>query len=288
MIAELEQRLAATLRARLPAPFTGRVHVVPGPAAGAQPAILLGVERAVPVAADFASRRPETPAGRDGARRVLRLSCVVGLAVRPATNGGAEQVRAGIDAALYALDAPDMRDGTALRDAGDAGFQLEALELVALEPRDALRPDADTVLHVRADGWFWPVGTEGASGVAIETILSRGATLPLDAAPPRVLATAGGDAVVVTLGVRSLGVPLQRLAALAVEPGGRAPGAGAVGGGVAGSDGVRLLLVSAEGTTTMTYAPPATATRDEILLGMPDPDGGVGIEVGRVAVEVRA
>lgn len=287
MIAELEQKLAETLRARVPAPFSGRVHVLPGPAAGAQPAILLGVERADPVDADFASRRPETPAGQNGARRVVRLSCVVGLAVRAGTNGGREQVRAGIDAALYALDAPDLRDGSALRGPDDAGFQLDALELVALEPRDASDPESSPVLHVRADGWFWPVATAGATGVAIATIQTRGVTLPLDTAPARIRTAPGGAAVALTIGVRSFGAPLQRLAALAVEPGGRAPGAGVVGGGAAGSDGVRLLLVGAEGTTSLSYTPPAVAARDEILLGLPTPASDVGVEVGRVAVEVR-
>src|SRR5438477_559479 len=126
MIAEFEQRLADVLGARLPSPFSGHVVVTPGTGVGA-PSVLVGVRRVDRIDEAF-GERPERVPGADDPRRVTRLRCQVALTVHDA----ADRVAAlrGIDVLLYAVDAPDFHDGSALRvTSGDPGFLIDNLVL---------------------------------------------------------------------------------------------------------------------------------------------------------------
>jgi hypothetical protein len=198
---------------------------------------------------------------------------------------------------LYELESPDMLDGSALIADGDTGFLIQAMRLV--EARAPLVPDADEPplgLTLAAEGWFWPVGIEGQTGIIIGEIRVRGVALPLFLLPENLRLVAGGDAVELTLRVPPLAsltlrpdglqaMPFGRLAVGLFDAGGR-PGAGTLTGGVEGTGDVRLLEVQ-DGQVTLTYTPPAEAAADVLVVGLEDGENGLGIEVGRFPLRVR-
>jgi hypothetical protein len=300
VIAEFEQRLATVLGARLPAPFGGHVQVAPGEGPASQAAVLLGVVHAEHPAHDVGGVPPQLTPGAPEPRRVVRLRCTVGLELRAASGEGREQQVLGMDAALFALDASDMRRGEALAGgAADPGFvihELRVLEASApLDPEG--EPTAPVGLSLVAEGIFWPVGAAGEIGERIGEVRVRGANLPIEVLlgePP----VAGGDPVAITVRVGAAGtlqlrdgqmpaaLPFGDLALALRGPGGQA-GAGGLAGGSAGVDGAHIVELDA-GEATLQYQPPAAPATDELVVALEDGEDGLGVELGRLRVAVRA
>jgi hypothetical protein len=299
LLSEFEARLAEVLGSRLPAPFAGRVSVAPGTGPANQPAVILGVQQAEPVEPDIGSRRPEIVPGSGDFRRVLRLACTVGLEVRPATNQGRTQQMQGLDALLYTLDEPDLRDGTALAGAADPGFFIQRMRLTAHQAPFLAEDETLARLTLCAEGWFWPVGQAGETGIAIGEVRIRGVRLPLEALMAATPA-AGGPAVELTLRLTPAGtlrvtgpagsppgppLPFGSLAVALFGPGMR-PAAGSLDGVTPGADGVGLVTLS-EGAATLAYVPPAEPAVDELVVALEDGAGGLGVELGRLLIDVR-
>lgn len=289
MIAEFERRLAEVLGARLPAPFTGRVTQTPG-AGDANPEVLVGVRRFDRIDEGF-DERPELVPGAKDPRRVARLRCEVGLTVRGVPDR-ADALR-GVDAVAYAVDAPDLRDGSVLRPAsGDPGFLIDSVLLSSGNVADdKAGASAVTVL---AQGWFWPVNLPGQSGIVIGEVRVRGIALPLELTP-RTTLTAGAPASDLTLRVSTAGLlrlggasplPFGQLVVQVFAPGHK-PGAGTLAGGVAGAAGARMLSL-VDGAAQFSYQPPAAAAVDELVVSLDDGRGGAGVELGRFALTVKA
>jgi hypothetical protein len=205
----------------------------------------------------------------------------------------------GLDAALYALDSSDFQDGTALRGGADPGFLIQQLQLVGASTVADAPPSAaaPVTLNLKATGWFWPVGVAGETGREIGEIRVRGVALPLAITPANPLLAAGGDPVDLALQVgvaqglrlranESTALPFDVLAMTLAGVGGR-PGAGSLTGGSDGSLGVRLVSLTA-GTASIRYTPPPEATTDELVVGLEDGSGQVGVELGRFPLVVRA
>ena len=293
MIAEFEQRLADVLGSELPAPFTGRVQVEPGSGGGSGPHILLGVERTDVLPSAIGDPPEMVVPGDPQPRRIVRARCTVRLRVVPTEQGGRAQERSGLDAALFALDAPAFRNGHALAgEVADPGFLIRATRILSatlpIEGDDSIR----TGLVMEAEGWFWPVGTPGASGPQIQEIRIRGAVMPLSLDIPGPL-IAGGEPVALSLSVRSSRLALSgdgetspppgiRLALRLVTPGG-APGAGTL----QGSTGGVLRVDIANEAVAFTYEPPAEPTREYLVVAYEDGEGGVGQEVARFLLTVE-
>lgn len=300
MIAAFEQRLADVLGARMPVPFRGRVNPPPFPAATFNPDVLVGVAEAVAVEPDIGTRRPEVVPGADDPRRVLRLNCTVGVQVRPGNTNGRVQQMTGLDAALYLLDAPDMRDGSALRNGGDPGFLIQRMGLIRADSTlDPDRPDSPAFgITLQAEGWFWPAGTPGQTGVTIADIRIRGTQLPIMVSPGSPELTAGGPAVELTISIGGFGtmqergpdqpltaIPFGNLALSLEQPGGK-PGAGTLSGGVNGEPGIHLVPLTA-GEARVTYGPPAAAVVEDLVIAMEAEPGFAGLEIGRFGLRVR-
>ncbi len=303
MLSEFEQRLAAVLGSRLPAPFTNRGVVAPAEIpAGADAGISLGVARAELVRPDIGCRRPEPAPGADDPRRVLRLDCSVELEVRPgpAAVGPSRGSRvACLDAAVYAVDAPDLRNGSALSTEGDPGFLIQELRLSDLSA--PLAPDGADDGPVRfaiaAAGWFWPVGEAGITGAQIGQIRLRGAFLPISVEPRQPRAVAGGGPLTLTVrfgasGTARLtgGAPLTAdpfgTVALALVASGGGVAAGSLSGGAEGVAGARLLQLTG-GAVRVDYQPPAEPATDELVVALENGAGGLGVELGRMPLPVQ-
>lgn len=281
----------------MPSPFRGRVSRAPGPG-GNQARLILGVGHVEPLAPDFGSVRPEVVPGAADQRRVLRLRCDVSITVRATAAQGRNQQITGLDAALYLLDAPDLRDGTALIQEGDQGFLIESLLLDGGEGL-AVEPD-DVGLRLEAQGWFWPVGVEGEAGIPMGPILVRSAMLPVGLEPPLTRVAPGGDPVELTIRTGLAGTfvldepapaqPTSPFGALAVTlegPGGT-PGAGTLTGGADGPDGSRLLPVEHD-AATLTYTPPAEPARETLVVSsVAGEPPRIGIELARFDFRVEA
>lgn len=290
MIAEFERQLADVLGVRLPAPFTGRVSPAPG-AGDADPEVLVGVRRFDRIDESF-TERPEVVPGAVDPRRVARLKCEVVLTVRAAPDR-ATTMR-GVDAVLFAIDAPDVRDGSALRPVGgDPGFLVHSLLL----EQGAVADDTAEASFVTAtaEGWFWPVGQPGRSGTVIGEVRVRGIALPLELSREHATMVAGGPASTLTIGVRTAGLlRLGRSVALPfgqlvvqVFATGHKPGAGTLSGGTAATGGGSLVTLT-DGVATATYTPPASPAIDELVISLDDGDGSAGVELGRFALVVTA
>jgi hypothetical protein len=291
MIADFEQRLADVLGTRLPSPFGGHVAVTPGNGVAA-PSVLVGV-RHVDHIDDAFGIRPELVPGAGDPRRVARLRCQVALVV----HGAADRVAAlrGVDDVLYAVDAPDFQDGSALRvTSGDPGFLIDSLVLGTGDVADDGANGVSSV-GVVAQGWFWPVGTPGQTGVVIGEVRVRGVVLPIEVAPARPSIVAGGAPITMTLQVQIAGLlrlgktgalPFGQLVVQLFSPGGR-PGSGSLMGGTPAVAGSRLLSL-ADGAATFDYVPPATPAADELVVALDDGEGGAGVELGRFALVVKA
>jgi hypothetical protein len=291
MIADFEQRLSDVLGARLPSPFSGRVLVAPGDASGT--AVLVGVRRAA-LLEDELGRAPKQVPGATAPRRVLHLRCEVSLAVRPSASGGRAEQRAGVDQLLYLVDAPELRDGTALAAAdGDPGFLIDRMQLVG-GTVPTTEGDAGGEVTLSCVGWFWPTAAPGEAGVQIGEIRVRGAVLPIDLSPAAPSLVAGSAAVAFTLRVRTAGLlrepassplPFGRLAIKVFDAGHR-PGAGALSGGSAGVDGSRLLDLT-DGAAAFGYTPPAAAALDFLVVALDNGEAAQGVELARFPLRVK-
>lgn len=287
MISHFESRLADLLGTRLSAPFAGRVDVEPGPTATNAPAITVAVVEARPLEPDFGSVRPEAAPGADDPRRVVRLDCDVHVSVRPADGQGRAQTVAALDGLVYLLEEPALRrPGTLGSPADDPGFLLEALAVRSLLTAPAVgRPR----LEVGALGWFWPPNAPGQTGVAIREAHIRHARLPVSLEPWPLLLRPGDPRVTFTVDVHAVGTTVVDLdgvttsgfgevAIRLVDHGGR-PGAGTLGGGVAGPDGTRIVPID-DGRTSVDYTPPAQSAVDHLVVSIARPDTGDGPAVG--------
>jgi len=298
MLTHYEVRLADVLSSRLAAPFTGRAFVTPGPG-DAKPALLVGTRTAEVMPEDFGSKRPEVVPGDDDRRRVVRLRCVVGVEMRPAAGAGRDETLAALDAALYVLDAPDLRDASALAVAGDPGFALSAqrVRLARIEPED---PADLPRIDLDADGWFWPPDAPGEEGGPIVETVARIAGLPLRVSPWPLVMRAGAPALPVEIGldataVRVLDGALQGAGpstfALRVLDAGDRAGAGTLSGGAAGPEGSRIVEVDA-GILRVTYTPPAAPVRERLVVSFlraaPGVPPSLGEKIGEFPIEVRA
>jgi len=302
MIAEFEQRLADVLGERLAEPFAGRVRVAGAdPPPGNETRFIVALSGIEPQEPELGDKRPEIVPGAPDPRRVLRLVCTV--EVRPVAELRGEWML-GLDAALFALGAPDFQTGEVFRGGpADPGFLIQQMEFATgTAPIDPAADAPPFGLTFRAEGWFWPVNQVGQAGVAIGEIQFRGVAMPIEISPARPQLVAGGPAVEFRVSIRAAGV--QRIAdkpapplefgllvfALA-GPGGK-PGAGELSGGN-GSNGVRLVALDRDPVThefqpvAVTYTPPAQAASDELILGFEDGTGGLGIEIGRFPLRVR-
>jgi hypothetical protein len=298
MLSEFEQRFSDVLGARLPAPFTGRTALV-GNAPASQTVLVVGVQKAQPLVPDFNSRRPEMAPGVDDRRRVVRLRCTVGVDVHPrSTSENRRNMLDLLDAALYTLDDRDFLAN--LVQPGDPGFLIERIQLVdSIIPNDPHAEGSPAVgLSLSAEGWFWPVGQPGQAGIAIGEVRVRGVVLPLVLSPSDPTLVAGGPPVDLMLRFQARGayvfdggsspvppLPFGSLA-LALRTAGGQPGLGQLSGGTAGVDGVHLVPVS-DGQATVTYTPPAEAAVDELVVGLDNGADGLGVELGRMTLEVR-
>ena len=300
MISEFEQRLAEVLGAKLPAPFTGRVNVAPGEAAGAQPQIVVATSRAEPLLTELSMHRPEIVPGDLEPRSILRLKCVVDLEVRAGTSENRRQQMKGVDALLQLLGQEDFRLGKALAvTSGDPGFLIQQVQLLETNaPLNAVPGAAPTGIRLGVEGWFWPVGVAGITGDLITVIHVRGVALPIAVQPARPQLVAGGPAVELRVNIGAdktlrwdgkpvppSPLPFGRLAFTVVLPDGK-PGLGTLAGGAAGEAGVRIVLVH-DGTATVTYTPPAQAVTEELVIAPENTKGGLGLELGRVTLQVK-
>jgi hypothetical protein len=296
VIRDLETRLAAVLAGRLPAPFANRVVAAPadGPP-GPQPRVVVGVRSVERLAPDLGNVRSEVVPGAAAPRRVVRLSCVLGAVVQPANNQGRAQQLAGVDALLYALEAPELRSGAALAGPADPGFLLDGLEVVgAAVPFDAAVPDPFGVT-LRASGLFWPPGTPGVSGPRIVHVRLREGLAPVSVTLPPDGLRAGGPAGPVVVGVAGWGTvdvaaggaaaSAFGAIALRVETPDGAAGKGTLTGGTAGDDPrVRIVNLLA-GMATVTYDPPDEPVVDELVVALAH-GNAAGAELARVPLVV--
>lgn len=292
MIADFEQRLADVLGGRLPAPFTGHARVAPEPAAGGVPAVVVRVERALPLPSGMGGEATQVVPGAAIPRRVVGLACEVEISVIPATGQGRPQQVQGMDAVVYVLDGPEFRDGSALAGgAVDPGFLIRSMRLrnVATPPevRSSGEREDRATIRLDADGWFWPAGTPGLAGSEIEHVRLRGALAPLTLVPTRPRIVAGGAPVGLAVRVRTAvrgadGAP-TRVAVRLVGAGG-GPGPGGLVGAV---DGVVVADV-VDGAVALTYTPPATPARLSLVVALDDGAGGAGLELARFQLVVDA
>lgn len=287
MLAAFETRLAAVLGASLAAPFAGRVTVAPLAANGPGPVIQVSAGAIRRVEPDVGAFRQEQPPGLPTRRRVARLEADIAIRITPAGGAGAgrSQAVSGVDALLYLLDGPDLRSGEALVQAGDQGFRLQSLGVVgASVPND----DGVAQVDLTASGWFWPVGEPGAAGIEIGEVHVRQFSLPVILQAPRLVADSG--ATDFSLGFGKAGtmqieadavsdLPFGRVLVSILAPDG-SPGAGALGGGVAGGPDAQTLNVGA-GAAAFTYTPPAVPGLDILVLRAMQADGATGMELAR-------
>ncbi|WP_137862968.1 MULTISPECIES: hypothetical protein [unclassified Sphingomonas] len=285
MLAEFETHLADVLGSRLPAPLTGLVDRAPG-RPEAHFVVTLGP--AVPIADNLQSLRAERVPGHDSLRRVLRLRCEVNVTAVAPSAGRSAQFTA-LDTALFLLDDPAFRTGTALlpADSSDPGFLINSMLLMRVEPPE--------LVALEVEGLFWPVGTSGKAGVPIATIALRTALQPLRLLPDKLPLATGGPAVDLTIVAPSGGGGLVTAAGLApgeaprllvrVVDAGERPGSGTLGGGDAAAGGARRLILTG-GQTTLSYTPPAAPGLDFLLVTLETPDGP-GIELARFALATR-
>jgi hypothetical protein len=288
VLSDFETRLADVMGARLAAPLAGAVDVSPGRDASRLVLGITGVQR---LDDDLLSLRPELVPGDVAPRRVLKLRCTVELDAK-LPNGGsrADQMNA-IDGALYLLGDSSMHDGSALLpgDNSDPGFLIRNMSVSAVMPPQSITVDAD--------GFFWPKGTPGQSGVAIQQARIRSALQPLLIDPQPAALIAGGPATDFTVtfgttGTTSLAVDgihnsaYGSLVVLVVDAGGRT-GQGTLTGGTAGPGGARVYQVS-DGAATLTYTPPAQPASEFLVVKLDDSAGGPGIELGRFPLRTRS
>ena len=292
MLSHLESRLADVLGSRLAAPFGGRVFVLPGPDETDEPALLVGVQRAEVLPSGFDSTRPEIVPGADDPRRVVRLRCSIRIEARESGDAGRAERLAALDAVLYELDSPDLRDASALAggDDDDPGFVLSSqLPQAVVVENDDVNDDRPAAVLVEAEGWFWPPNAPGITGVPITSARVRAAVLPVALEPWPLDLRTGDEPLSLSLrfgavGTMDLGgdepatLPFGALAVRVVDAGGR-PGAGTLTGGVAGPLASRILEVES-GELSFDYGPPDEPARDRLVVSIAQPDTGDGVVIG--------
>lgn len=294
MVSEFEQRFADVLGGRLPSPFTGRVEVPPAQAPDVLPRLVLAVSEMTVIEPDFRSRRPEVVTGSPDPRRVVRLECGVTIEVRRADDQSRADQMQVLDATLFALGDEQMLSGGALNDNTDRGFFIQTMHVSRAGAPVDPSPQEPVIINVVARGLFWPVGVPGQAGPEITEIFMRSTVLPVQVIPATPQLTAGGPAVdfivhVVTppsFRVHEGGEILfgsLAFTALAADGG---PSAGTLAGGTEGKPGVRVVpLVDNE--AIVTYAPPAEPGREDLVISIEDHEGGQGLELRRVRLQIR-
>jgi hypothetical protein len=278
MISELETRLAEVLGTRIAQPFQGGIAVAAANAPGAH--LVLGVTSAETLDPDLGSvRRTEVLPGSALPRRAVRLRCTLSLQGRSGPADRQHDMLA-LDAALYALDDPEFRNGSVLTDdVTDRGFRIDELQPAGIVAPLAPAADAPVVLRVTATGLFWPVGVEGkAAGKKIGEVRVRGAVLPLEIAPADVLIIAGGANVALTIRLATNALLAVRL----LGAGGKPP-AGTLAGA---QNGIQLVTLT-NGEAIVTYQPPGAPATDEMVVSFDDGEGGAGAEIGRMTLRSR-
>jgi hypothetical protein len=308
MISDFERSLATLLGARLPSPFNGSVVVAPAPQNPAAETIVVGVTSAVPATAAFGSQLPQQTPAVAGTHRVLRLDCTVTMTVVP--QGDRALQANGAQQLLWVLDDPEVKAGRALSDGTDQGFVLDQFGITSmtvpldpeatpvLPPGPAGSPPGATVaVTALASGWFWPVGTTGAVGIAIGHVLVRGISLPVLVSPTAPRSAPGGDPISISVRVDASTMDVSTptgaagslpftalIATLAGEKG--AAATGSLTGGTSGTNTLRTYPVS-EGSATVTYTPAAVAGNDVLSIALDDGSGGAGVILGSVPIQVR-
>lgn len=298
MISEFETRLADALGTRIAAPFAGRVDVAPGADPGQGLRLAVGVVDAQVIDPDLGSRRGEVVPGDAAPRRAMRLRCTVAVEARMKTIDRTLQMRS-LDAALYALDEADFRNGKVLADGTDRGFIIHELQPASLAV--PLVPDAENAgpvaIRLTATGLFWPIGVKGQTGTKIGEIRFRGGVLPLDVVPVEPLLVAGGPPVELTIRFDTAGMIIKKESITKLLPfgtlavtlvgDGKKPGKGTLTGGDAGTvPEIRLIAVTND-AATVTYTPPAEPVFEELVVAFDDGEKGIGIELGRVLLITR-
>ena len=288
MLSDFETRLADVMGSRLAAPLAGAVDVNPGRDVSR---IVLGITSVQRLDDDMLSLRPERVPGDVAPRRVLKLRCTVELDAK-LPNGGSrlDQMQA-VEGALYLFEDTSMRDGSALLpgDNSDPGFLIRSMTVSGSIPPQSITIDAD--------GFFWPKGTVGESGQAIQSARIRSALMPLLLDPQPAALVAGGSATdfTITFGasgtttVAADGIQNSAYGSLVfsvVDAGGR-PGQGTLAGGGDGPGGARLCVVS-DGSAALRYTPPAQAATEFMVVKLDDNAGGPGIELGRFPLRTRS
>ena len=258
MLADFERRLADVLGARLPAPLRGLVDVAPGRDVAR---VVVSVRHVEPLEEHLCAVRPEIVPGAPSPRRVLRLRCDVGLEIPLlAAQTRGDQMQA-LDRVIYELGDAAWRSGASLLpgDGSDPGFLIQQLRVPLSDPPSSVM--------VRADGLFWPADAPGQAGVPIVEARLRASVQPLRLFPPEPRLIAGGGPVDLsielggagTLRVESGGrvtlLPFGAVVVSVVDAGGR-PGAGTLGGGVAGTAGARVAPSTAAAPSSSTRRPP--------------------------------
>lgn len=275
MLRELEDRLATLLGADLPAPLAGRVQVRPGAPNGDAPAAQIAVRHVTPVSPDFGDIRTEIAPGDPARRRIVRLSAEIDIRLSSGGTDARDTRRQALDDLIYFLDAPNMRSGEALRDAGDAGFLLDSLHISAANYAPALNDPVGADLTLTAVGWFWPVGEVGQDGPAIAEARITQLVYPLGADPDPARFVAGTNGVVLSFAFSSVhlmslradgpgNVNVQRIAFQVLSADGSA-GAGELTSGRDIGGGIRVRNL-ADGEVRIRYRPPAAPAQDRLIL----------------------
>jgi hypothetical protein len=294
MIADFEQELVTRLGTRLSTQMANRLDRADG--TSNQSGILIGVKATEPIAKGFGAAFPRVVPGSDSHRRVVRLRCTVGIEFRTENNSqDRTDLLSWFDTVVYALDAPDFQDGSALSGPPDPGFLIERLCLDTSQLTFTIQGEKAEAfgVHLLAEGWFWPAGIPGETGIPVEEVRLRQALLPMHVSPARPQLTAGGPAQNVTIRfeaeglfqITAAGTGKEDFGSVAVrllaEDGGS--GVGTLSGGTAGEEGVRLLPVTGGGVT-VTITPPAEAARETLVVALANGSGGLGVELGRVQI----
>jgi hypothetical protein len=288
VLSDFETRLAGVMGSRLAAPLAGAVDVSPGRDASRLVLGITGVQR---LDDDLLSLRPELVPGDVAPRRVLKLRCTVELDAKLPNGGSRSDQMQAIDGALYLLEDSSLRNGSALLpgDNSDPGFLIRSITVTGGIPPQSITLDAD--------GFFWPKGTPGQSGPAIQQARIRSALQPLLLDPQPAALAAGGPAMDFTISFGTSGTTtltadgIQNsaygsLVISVVDAGGR-PGQGTLTGGGAGPGGARVYAVSA-GSAALSYTPPAQAATEFLVVKLDDSIGGPGIELGRFPLRTRS
>ena len=290
MIVEFLNRLTQVLSGRLQPVFPSVVEVAPGTTGGNDPRVLLANEHVQLKPLQLGDKPEAVVPGDANPRRIVRANWTTRLRIVPTNSGGQVQVRSGLDACLYALDAPDFRNGQALGNgAADPGFLVKSMQVVSVEsPLDGVDdnpPVRDLILQ--SEGYLWPAGQPGASGPQIAEVFLRGVLLPMQLEPARLVA--GSAATPLTLNVRPFlqmtdATPGSAFASLALRVLSEAgtPGAGVLQGQ---TDGLLITDVTGE-QLTVNYVPPAEPTTDVLVVSLDDNENGAGQELARFTLKV--